>query len=240
MDFFIFEGNISVKAAVESAYRKVDSLYIDKKKHDKDTNYIIAIAHKKGIPVHKMDRETINAMAQGNTHGGVIAKVSNRNYQNIDDLKDDDFIALVEGIEDPFNYGHVLRSLYASGCQCLITTNRNFNNADNIICKASAGASEKIKIIKSDDLEKTISSLKPKFKIVCANRTDDAISMYDYNFNQPICICIGGEKRGLSRVVANLNDQNVFIPYNQDFKKALSAVNASTILAYEVLRQRYK
>lgn len=236
----LYEGNISVKAALLSPYREVEKIIIDKNKKDRDTNYIARIAKENAITVEYSERESINELASGSTHGGVIAYVSDRDYQSISDITSDKpFIALVEGIEDPFNFGYILRSLYAAGCDAVITNDRNWSNAANVVAKASAGASEYLAHIVSEDFTETLETIKEKnIQIVCAMRDDRAIEMYDYNFNQAICICIGGEKRGLSKEVLKFSNQNVFIPYNLDFKNALNATSATTILAYEILRQR--
>ncbi|NCC55554.1 MAG: RNA methyltransferase, partial [Erysipelotrichia bacterium] len=142
-------------------------------------------------------------------------------------------------VEDPFNFGFVLRSLYAAGVDAIIMPPRNWTSAASTLAKSSAGASEYLNMVISEDIENTLLYLKQHhFQIVCANRDAKAIEMYDYDYTQKICICIGGEKRGLSKSVLKHSDQNVYIPYQNDFRNALSAASASTILAYEVLRQR--
>lgn len=236
----LFEGNISVKAALLSPYREVLKIIVDKNKKDRDTNFILRKAQEQQIQVIKENREAIDELSSGKTHGGLIAYVSDRHYQHIDEIiKKPSFIALVEGIEDPFNFGYILRSLYAAGCDGIITSDRNWSNAASALAKASAGASEYLKHVVSDDFKQTLTTLKHQdIAIVCALRNDEAIEMYDYNFQESVCICIGGEKRGLSKVITSKADCNVYIPYNAQFKNALSANSATTILAYEILRQR--
>lgn len=232
---FIFEGNISVKAAIESKHRIVYELIVDEKKHDKDTSYIIALAHKNQIPVYKKRREEIDEIACGTTHGGVIAKVGEREYQTLN--FDHHFIALVEGIEDPFNFAHVIRSLYAAGCKTVIMSTRNWNTASDVLAKTSAGASERINMVVSDELEYILNILKKQgYQIVCGNRKD-AISLYEHKFQLKTVICIGGEMRGLSKKVSEYSDVNVFIPYLSDFKNALTSVSATSVMAFEYVRQ---
>ncbi|MBR2825052.1 MAG: hypothetical protein IKE51_02125 [Solobacterium sp.] len=62
----------------------------------------------------------------------------------------------------------------------------------------------------------------------------------DANFTQPIVLLIGGEIRGLSSKVLKESDQNIFIPYANDFHNALNAAGASAVLGFEILRQRSK
>lgn len=236
----LFEGNISVKAALLSPFREVTRILVDKNKKDRDTNYILKKAQEQNISIEYTTRESIDEITTGKTHGGLVAYVEERTYQDIEDYIDNStFFAVIEGIEDPYNFGYVLRSLYAAGCSAVITSNRNWSNAANVVAKASAGASEYLPHICTERFSETLSTLKENgVQIICSMRDDHAIELYDYDFTQPICICIGGEKRGLSKDILHASDQNVFIPYNSDFRNALNAVSATTILAFEIVRQR--
>lgn len=239
METYVLEGNISVKAALQSKHRKVFELLVDPKKKDKDTSFIVRLAKKQGIPVISLAREELDAIASGKTHGGLLARCGERNYQRIEDvISSNCFLALVEGVEDPFNFGYVLRSLYAAGCDGIIVPPRNWTTAAGVVAKASAGASEFMNIIVADDMEALLQKLKQaNVALVCANRKD-AICLYDYTFPKSVCIAIGGEMRGLSKLVETNSDQNVYIPYLQDFKNALTANSSTAIMAFELVRQR--
>lgn len=239
---YLLEGKISIKAALKANQRKINKIIIDDQKKDRDTTYIIQTAKVKQIPIVKETRANIDALCEGKTHGGIMAEVEARNFQTLEEImENNNFIALIEGVEDPFNFGYVLRSLYAAGCASIILPQRNWTSAASTLAKSSAGASEFMKMHVSENFEDTLFLLKREnYQIVCANRDNKAIEMYDYDFNQKICICIGGEKRGLSKVILENSDQDVYIPYNTDFKNALSAASATTILAFEIMRQRKK
>ena len=236
----LLEGKISVKAALLSNYRKVDKIIMSVDKKDKETNFIQKKAQQLQVAVEYKEREEIDASCSGKTHGGIIAYVQDRSFQNFDEITSKNtFIAWVEGVEDPFNYGFVLRSLYAAGVDGVIVSKRNWTSAASTLAKSSAGASEYLAMYVSEDDAQTIAHLQNKnIQIVCANRSDKAIEMYDYDYTNNICLCIGGEKRGLSKAILQASNQDVFIPYQNDFRNALSAASAATILAYEVLRQR--
>ena len=227
---YLLEGKISVKAALASPYRIVKEILIDDKKKDRDATFIMHRAKEANIVIKRCKREEIDVLCEGKTHGGIAA------YEI---LNDKGFLALIEGVEDPFNFGYILRSLYAAGCDGIIMPERNWTSAASTLAKSSAGASELLKMVVSHNFEETLQILKKhNYKIVCANRNDRSIEMYDYDFTQKVCICIGGEKRGLSKIIEENSDQDVYIPYNTDFRNALSAASASTILAFEIMRQR--
>ena len=108
----IIEGNVSVKAAVLGNKRSVERVIVDEKKHDKDTSWILHRCEEKNIPVVHRTREEIDALASGKTHGGLIAECGNRQYQDISAcLNENPFLCVLEGVEDPFNLGYVIRTL---------------------------------------------------------------------------------------------------------------------------------
>lgn len=240
MEDYILEGNISVKAALLANKRFIHKIYVDKKKKDRDTAFIIRKAKEKKIPVEIHTREEIDEYAQGKTHGGMIAFCGERSYQKLSDciMNDDCFLCILEGIEDPFNFGHVLRSLYAAGCDGVIIPPRNWTTAAGVVAKSSAGASEYLSMIIADDMEALLTEMKNNDIHLIAAERKDAVNLYEYTFPKRVCIAIGGEMRGLSKIVAQACDQNVFIPYANDFKNAMSASSSATIFAFELLRQR--
>ena len=79
----IVEGSIAVKAVIDSKYRTVNKIYINKDKKGSDVSFILKQAQRKNIKVEKVDKEKIDELAKGKTHGGLIADVSERKTQSI-------------------------------------------------------------------------------------------------------------------------------------------------------------
>ncbi len=240
MSNIIFEGAISVKAAILAQKRNVFELIVDKDKKDKNTNFILNEAKRRNIKIRLCSKDEINELASGKTHGGIICYASERKTEKISKyLKDSDaFICVLEGIEDPYNFGYCLRSLYAAGCSAVIVNQRNWSSAADVIAKSSAGASEYIAICSVENMQETLNEVKKaQFQIYCAQRSD-AISLYEANFTSKVCLAIGGEMRGLSKVVLEASDQNIYIPYEYDFRNALNASSATSVIAFEIYRQK--
>ena len=238
----IIEGNISVKAALENNKREIEEVIVNKDKDDRDTSYILRLAKERNIKITKTSREEIDAVASGKTHGGLIAKVTNRNYESLEDILEIDkpFITLVEGVEDPFNLGYILRTLYSSGSDALILKERSWGDSESVILKSSAGAFEHMNIIMSNDIARDINKIKENgIKTVCANRKDAKVYT-EADLSRPLLLALGGEMRGLSRDVLNLMDESIYIPYKNDFKPALNAASAMAVLAFEVFNQNSK
>lgn len=238
----ILEGNISVKAAILANRREITEILVDESKSDKDTRFILARANERKIPIKMCSRESIDEIADGKTHGGLIAIVKERQVQELDDVLDKEnlFLAIVEGIEDPFNFGYIARTLYAAGCDGILVSKRNWSSAAKTVTKSSAGASEYLNLFEIDDFDEALKKLKQhNIKLYCAMR-EDAIDCYEADMRGSFCLGIGGEMRGLSKSVLSYSDQNIFIPYQNDFRNALNAAAATAVLAFECLRQRKK
>ena len=236
---YMLEGNISVKAALLAKRRPFYKLIVDIKKRDRDTAFILKEAQKRKIIIEKKNRFDIDELADGKTHGGLIAYVGERTFDDLPDTGHEHcLLAIIEGIEDPFNFGQIIRTLYAAGCKGVILPPRNWSSAAKTIAKSSAGASEYIPMIIAEDMNKLCAELKERqFSIVCGDRKN-AVSLYDYRFPNRTCIAIGGEMRGLSKSVQEYSDQNIYIPYENDFRNSLNAVSAAAVIAFEFVRQQ--
>ena len=234
------EGRISVKAAMLAGNRTVSRIYVRDDLNDRDTSFILHRAEERGILIERLSETQINDMAQGKTHGGILADAGERTFQELSACLDHEcpFVVMLEGVEDPFNLGYVIRSLYSAGCTGLILRNRDWSWSENTIVRSSAGAYEYMNVILSDDMAETVRILKQHGLYAYAAMRRDAISYFEAQFDRPILLCIGGEMRGLSSAVLKECDQNIYIPYANDFRAALNAAGASAALGFEVMRQR--
>lgn len=233
------EGGLSVKAALLGAKRKTDVIYLDESRHDKDARFIQYRAKDLGVPVQRVPREKIDEMASGRTHGGVIAEVEERSWQRLADaLTDRPLLFLVEGVEDPYNLGYIMRTVYSAGCTGLCLRQRDWTKVEGTILKASAGAFEYLNVILSDDLPALVHQVKEHGVKTYAAMRKDAIAYWDADYTGPCLIAIGGEMRGLSSKVMAEMEQNIYIPYANDFRAALNAAGACAAVAFESFRQR--
>lgn len=236
----LIEGSISVKATIAGKKREVYEILFDRERRDRDLSFIIEKARSLGIKYTPVKREEIDAAAEGRTHGGIAAYVGKRRYEDENTMfaAEKPFIMLLEGIEDPFNFGDALRSVYAAGATGVIVPKRNWMTAASVVIKASAGASEYLPTAISENTGETVKKARAAgIKVWCAERRD-ACSLYEKDLRVPVMIAVGGEMRGLSLAVLDNADGNIFIPYGSGFRCALSASAASSVIGFEVMRQR--
>ena len=145
---------------------------------------------------------------------------------------------MLEGIEDPYNFGYSLRSLYATGCDGIILTERNWMSAAGVVARSSAGASELFPIFKSDPIDAAKFFKEQGYTIVCADENTDNV-LGKCELKLPLLLIVGGEKRGISSALIKHADLKVKINYNRDFHASLSAASATPMFAYEIMRQNF-
>lgn len=225
----IVSGKISVKAVLENKKRVINKVYILDTKKDREFRYILAKS--KGYNVERVSREFLDGITQSTSHGGYAIDCESRNSDSIKDLNKAKAILCVEGVSDPYNMGEILRTVYALGFDGCLTSNYEFYEHELKLVRASAGASEKITWVKTDDLESSLIQLKEKgITVVSAYRGDESYSLVEYDFPEKFVLCMGGALRGLSSKILELSDESVRLDY--DAKVALSTVGATSVFAY--------
>ncbi len=244
----VIEGKISVDAVLRSKYRKVLTIYYDvaklqRKKNKKRVKYLkqtLESAKSKEVKIEAVDQKWFEKHAIGKTHGGIAAIVSNRTYQKLPELlkSKPSIFFFLDGIEDPYNLGYTIRSLYAAGIDGIVMKQRSWLDVEGIIIKSSAGTSELMPIAFVEDIETTTNFFKSRnYTIACTNK-DEGQSIYQSNLKPPLFIVIGGEKRGINRNFLDKADLRLTIPYERDFVGSLPLNSVAVIIGFEILRQR--
>ncbi|XMB86890.1 RNA methyltransferase [Mycoplasmatota bacterium WC44] len=240
-DKILLEGFISIKSAINSKNRDIEKVYISNKKRTRKSSYMKKLLTENNIDFDFSDYEKIDALANGSTHGGFVAVVSDRKFLAVRDLlkMKKNYIFYIEGIEDPFNLGSTIRTLYAAGIGGVILKKRDWSKTSAIISKSSAGTFEKMDIAICDDIKNTLSIIKnSEYSIISATQDDESVSLFDTEFKKKTVVVIGGEKRGITCEILEASDKYLHIPYGNDqFGYSLPASTASTIISYEILRQ---
>lgn len=247
-DSTVFEGMTSIRAIIQAFDDGINDRRIEKilyddekiKKIGKEIGYLKAVSEKYGFTVEKSSKTDLDSLTVGSSHGGIIAITGKRTLPCLDHsfIKPHGFYAMIDGIEDPYNFGYSIRSLYAMGASGIILPERNWMSAAGVVCRSSAGASEKIPVCTSDPIEAAEMFKKANYKIVCADeRTDNILGKCELKL--PILLIVGGEKRGISRGLLDKADMLIKIGYGREFKASLSAASATTMFAYEIARQNF-
>ena len=243
-EYTLLEGFISVSAALQGGRRPIYGIQLRAGKEDRQTRHLEQLARKASVPLERLSAETIEAQAGGKTHGGVLAHVGPYQFAPMESLAAgpaSPFIAMVDGVEDPFNFGASIRALYAAGANGLVVRPRNWLSAAGTVARASAGASELIPTALAETAEEAAALFRARgLAVACATDERGSVSLYEADLTAPLFLLIGGEKRGITRSFLDGADLKLRIPYGRPMPHSLGTASATAIIAFEVMRQRQK
>ncbi len=246
-DLNIFEGMTSISALINAIKsgkndRKIHEILFDKSKIKSkrpELSFLKANSEILGYQLKICEAAEIDAMASGTSHGGIMAVCGDRIIQNlsVDKILPNGIYYMFEGIEDPYNFGNSIRSVYAAGADGIIVGKRNWMGAAGTVARSSAGTSELIDMYVAESSEDAVDIFKSAgYSIICAG-IRDSVDLFDADLKKPLFVIIGGEKRGISRAVLDMADQIVRIDYQKDFRGSLSTSASAAIFAFEINRK---
>ncbi len=172
-------------------------------------------------------------------HQGIILEIEDYKFLDFNDIRNDskaNFIVILDRIEDPRNFGAIIRTCECAGVDYIIVPNKGNCDITPVVLKTSSGATANSKIVKVANLTSTISKLKQMgFWIVGAEAGGKAYTEIDYSGK--IALIIGSEGFGIKKIIKDNCDFIASIP----LKGKVNSLNASVaagILIYEVLKTR--
>ncbi|WP_315074817.1 23S rRNA (guanosine(2251)-2'-O)-methyltransferase RlmB [uncultured Clostridium sp.] len=226
--------------------RTIETLYISNSKLEGSINTIVSIAKEKRILIKEVDKRKLDSMCGGETHQGVIAKVTPYKYSEVSDIlafaeerKEAPFIVILDEVEDPHNLGSIVRTAELFGVHGIIIPKRRSASVSTTVYKSSVGAIEHVKIAKVTNLNSTIEDLKQKGIWVYGADIRAEEYSYQVDFSGPCAVIIGNEGRGISKLTVQKCDKLIKIPMVGKIN-SLNASVAGGIIMYEVLKGRLK
>ncbi len=244
----VFEGLTSIRAIIKArdegiSERQINEILYDASRKDKyarEIAWLERIRKKHGFTLIEADSGRISELTLGTSHGGFVALCGERPVPELTacDILENGFYILLDGIEDPYNFGSAVRSAYAAGADGIVLPPRNWMSAAGIVCRSSAGATELAPLFSAEPSDAIDLFRSRGYKIVAAAK-ENAVSMYDVSLRTPVLVMIGGEMRGISKKLMAKTDVTVRIDYGRDFPAALSAQSSAAVIAFEVYRQNH-
>ena len=142
---FIYGIN-SVSEALKARGRAFEWVGVAKERHDLRLQRVIEECRKQKVPVRFLQRAELDQLAGNNSHQGVVAVTSTKQYNDLDDViegkrGDYSLIVVLDGVEDPHNLGAILRTADAAGADGAVIPERRAAGITGTVAKASAGAS---------------------------------------------------------------------------------------------------
>ena len=237
----IVAGRNAVMELLKSE-KDINKLYVEHGERHGSINEIIAKAKEARIVMVEVDKSKLDQMAEN--HQGVVAVVPPFNYSEVDEILDiakekgeDPFLLILDGIEDPHNFGSIIRTAETAGVHGIIIPKRRNVAVNATVAKVSTGATSYVKIARVNNLNETIRKLKDSGLWVIGTDGDADTLYYNQDLKGPLAIIIGSEGFGISKLVKENADILIKIP----MKGKITSLNASVsagIVIYEAVKQR--
>jgi len=209
-----------------------------------ELNEVLAAARTASVVVQTVDANRLRQLAGFDGHQGVLLEVADRTFADLADLLaaatkagHDPLLMILEHLQDPTNFGTLLRSAEAAGVDGVIFPERGAAPLSAAAVKASAGASEHLRLARVGALGETAHELHERgIRLVAADQ-DAAASAWDADLTGPIAIVVGSEGSGVSGPMQRRCDLLVRFPMAGRIA-SLNAATAGALLLFEVVRQR--
>lgn len=217
-----------------SEKKEIQKVYIYKNFHDQN---LISELTKRNIKIQYLEKKELDQLVKG-VHQGIIVSVPDYKYANMNDFikKDDSFIVILDHLEDPHNFGAIIRTCEAAGVDGIIIPKNRSVMVNSTVAKVSVGALEKIPIAQVTNLSQTIEKLKQEgFWIVGTDMQGTSYDEIDYRGK--IAIVVGNEGSGMSRIVKESCDFIATIPMIGTIN-SLNASVSTGIVIYEAVKSR--
>jgi 23S rRNA (guanosine2251-2'-O)-methyltransferase len=205
----------------------------------------LQIAAEMGIPLLEAPRHELDRMSQGALHQGVMLVVPSYEYMHPDDLLTQAFesgdaplLAALDGITDPRNLGAVLRSAGAFGGHGVVVPERRAAGMTAGAWKAAAGAASRVPVARAGNLTRALEAYQKQGVVIVGLAASGSVALHELEAaTEPLCLVIGSEGKGMSRLVSEVCDLTVSIP-TASTTESLNAGVAAGITLYEINRRR--
>lgn len=198
-------------------------------------DYILNMLKNKNIPCKFLSKKDLDKMEDGN-HQGIILDIDDYNYASLDKILKSDLIVILDHLEDPHNFGAIIRTCEAASIKSIIIPKDRSVRVNGTVMKTSVGTLENVDICMVTNLVNTIKELKDNgFWIIGTDM--EGTNYKDIDYKGKIAIVIGNEGKGLSRLTKNSCDFIAKIPMYGKVN-SLNASVAAALVIYEAVMNR--
>jgi 23S rRNA (guanosine2251-2'-O)-methyltransferase len=205
---------------------------------------VIAAAGAAGVGVETKPRTVLDELAVGGSHQGVVAVVGEYPYADPEDLLavardrgEAPLLVVLDGVQDPQNLGALVRSAHVLGAHGLVVPQDRAAPVTPAAVKASAGATEHLRVARVVNLARALEGLKAAGLWVAGGVAEGGSAPWELDFTEPTALVVGAEGKGIRPLVLKHCDFQVRIPMVGQVA-SLNVAAAGAVLLYEAARQR--
>lgn len=243
----VLYGLHPVGEALRAGARQVDHVSVAREREsrrDARLDAVLDMCREAGVRVVTEGREQLTKHAKTDEHQGVVAFLRERKLLALEDLlhapagpSGYHFFLALDGVEDPHNFGALLRSGDGAGIDGVVVTERRSAPLSATVAKSSAGASEHVRIARVTNLTRALETMKKQNIWIVGLDERGTPDYTDFDFRQNCCLVLGSEGAGLHELVKRTCDHLLRIPMAGSVS-SLNVSVAGAVVMYEAMRQR--
>lgn len=241
-NIYIYGRNPIIEALINRP-NEVEKVFIKNSIQLNSIDGLADLISKNSIPVSKVPQIKIQNLVGRVNDQGIVALLSQISYTNFFDwvseldLQSNPAVVLLDGIEDPYNFGAILRSAVAAGISAVLVPTQKQAPVNATVFKTSSGTAGRIPIIRVHDINQGIKDLElAGFKIYGLDG-DSETSIWETEFNTPTAFLIGNEGEGIDRKILKKTSETLRIPMVNNVESLNASVSAA-LICYEWARKR--
>lgn len=239
-DNFVFGNHATIEAIQQGRGNK---LFLQEDSKGEKVEQLKILAKEHAVPVKWVPKQKLDTLTDHGVHQGIVLAITAYEYLTLDDLitktkekTETPFFLILDSLEDPHNFGSILRTADATGVDGIIIPKHRAVGITPVVTKASTGAVEYIPVARVTNLAQSIATLKEHNFWIFG--TDMKGTDYrQWNTQGSIALIIGNEGRGMSQGLHKEVDELLTIPMTGHVQ-SLNAGVAAGLLMYEVYRGR--
>ncbi|MGF1612907.1 MAG: 23S rRNA (guanosine(2251)-2'-O)-methyltransferase RlmB [Gammaproteobacteria bacterium] len=238
-------GYHAVSAALAVEPDSIREVWIQSDRGDRRMQRLVTAVEQLGITVQRLSRRSLDQLAAGGCHQGVIVRcgrIPRPSWNSLDALLADcqaaPLLLVLDGVQDPRNLGACLRTADAVGVHAVIVPKHRAASMTPAVRKVACGAAETVPLWQVTNLARTLRELCSTELFVVGASPEASPTLYEVDLTGPVAIVLGSEERGLRRLTREHCDCLVRIPLHGTVT-SLNVAVAAAVLLYEVHRQRW-
>ncbi|MDR1160437.1 MAG: 23S rRNA (guanosine(2251)-2'-O)-methyltransferase RlmB [Syntrophomonadaceae bacterium] len=224
--------------------RKIYRILVQEGQHSGRLRNLLEEAERRGIYVKFLPKTELDKTYKDGNHQGIIAQVDAFDYADVENIlyraaekKDPPFILILDGIEDPQNFGSIIRTAECAGVHGIIIPQHGSCPVTETVRKVSAGAAEHMLIAQETNLSQVIDYLKKQNLWVVGADMAAEKNYFQAEWPEAVALVIGNEGKGIRNLVKKNCDFCVNIPMKGNIA-SLNAAVAAGLVMYEIRRNR--
>ncbi|MCE8163546.1 MAG: 23S rRNA (guanosine(2251)-2'-O)-methyltransferase RlmB [Candidatus Moeniiplasma glomeromycotorum] len=235
MTFLAF-GNHTVRNLINSPYFTFKKILL-REEYAKDKELLKLLAEKK-ISYQLLDKEQFSRYSFDKKNQGIVAFIRDYAYTSLSTLlncqprRKFSLTIVLDGIEDPHNFGAILRTCAALAVDGIIIAKKNQVPVNSTVIKVSVGGVAQVPVCQVASLSEAVNELKKRdYRIISTVCEPSAQEYNKFNFNFPVCLIFGNEHEGIRKSLIKKSDFCLYIPMNNNIGSLNISVSCGIILA---------